>query len=311
MVSPHEEYVARSYRQKTVVVTGGAGFIGKHLVRLLLSYQARVRIIDNFSTSSRQDLEGLLRDSADLTLGEGSVTDSKVLEAACQGADIVFHLAALASVPHAQRDPDACFTTNVAGTYALLQAARRHGCRVVFASSAAVYGNKEGICKEDDVPAPCSWYARSKYIGELMCQQASDDGVPTVALRYFNVVGSGQLETSPSAGVLTIWRGRFTRNEPIMVHGDGRQVRDFVPVEHIVRANVQVALLPASVMKGQPINVGTGQGTTLQRALLDLKEQFPQYDQPITYTSPRAGDILCSIADCSVYAKTVQLLQTE
>ena len=293
-----------SVAYKRFLVTGGAGFIGKHLCEYLVTHGAQVRVLDNFSTGT----PGTLQSLSNIEIITGSITDYQSVYTASRGCDYTIHLAAVVSVPQAQQDPALCTSTNIQGTAHVLEAARQTGVsRVVFASSAAVYGNTHGVCQEDSTPNPESTYGYSKFIGELLCQQYSKTyNLPTLCLRFFNVYGPGQ-EHAPYPGVLTVLRTKLERNEPITLFGDGQQTRDFVPVSHVVRALVAGALCNQTWCTGQAINVATGSSVTLLEKLEELRAEFPDYTHNIQFAPPRTGDIQHSGADCSKLQKLLQL----
>lgn len=284
-----------------ILVTGGAGFIGSHIVDKLVEHGAQVTVLDNLVTGKMQNLAHV---KEHITFINGDITDYQTCLEATKNKTIIFHLAAYTSAPGSMEHPDLCFRTNVVGTHNILQAAYVNKAqRVISTSSAAVYGSKEGICKETDICNPTSPYGFSKLHGEYLCQQYSTCfGLETVSLRYFNVFGPRQDPHSPYAGVIAHFSEKMRHNKPIAVYGDGTQTRDFVPVANIVTANLKLAQLPSSLMTGQPFNIATGTSISLLELIQQLKKEFPQFDQAVTFTAQRPGDIKHSQADCSKYA---------
>ena len=274
------------------LVTGGAGFIGSHLTDALCVEGAAVRVLDDLSTGHRSNLAG--SPSADLTVG--SVTDFDTVRRRAEGCDVIFHQAAIASVPRSIDDPRMSHAVNVGGTVNVLEAARQAGVRrVVFAGSAAVYGTREGAVSETDAPAPGSPYAVEKLASEhYMRMWPGLFDVSTVTLRYFNVFGPRQDPSSPYSGVVSIFVDRLRAGRPVTIFGDGEQTRDFVAVDDVVRANLAAAKAP--IAGALVANVARGQATslnTLYRALADL------LDGPTApaYGPTRAGDVRHSLAN--------------
>lgn len=288
------------YRNKSVTVTGGAGFIGSHLVEQLVKYGAKVTILDDLSTGSVTNLESVL---PDITVIYGSITDMKKCLEATKHAEIVFHLAAQISVPESFEKPNDCYTTNVTGTQFMLEAARINGAyRFVFSSSCAVYGNQKGPLSEDVSCKPQSPYGCSKLIGELLCNQYTKDfGLETVCLRYFNVFGVRQRADGPYSGVVAKFKQNMAKNKSLVIYGDGLQQRDFVPVEMIVDANLLAGMLPAQQVCGQTFNVATGKSISLLNLVEQLRKEFPNYTAPISHITSRPGDIHSVYADIKKY----------
>src|SRR6266516_4618562 len=229
------------------LVTGGAGFIGSHVVERLLADGHRVRVLDNFSTGSRANLDLGAAHAAHLDVVEGDIRDLGTVEAATRGVDVVFHQAAMRSVPRSVKDPLGANDNNVTGTLHVLEAARRCKVpRVVYASSSSVYGDRPDLPKrEDQPPAPLSPYAVSKAAGEQYAAIWTRlYNVETVGLRYFNVFGPRQDPKSEYAAVIPRFILWGLRGEPLEVHGDGRQSRDFTYIDNVVAANVLAARAP-------------------------------------------------------------------
>jgi UDP-glucose 4-epimerase len=241
------------------VVTGGAGFIGSHLVRALLGLGKKVHVVDDLSFGQR------IRVPEAAALHQLDIRDVGALEKVFQGADSVFHLAAISSVVISLEDPVRVHSVNAMGTVCVLDAARRSGVRrVIYSSSSAVYGNQAGAGLGEDTPAvPQSPYGLSKYEGELSCRLFSDlFNLETVALRYFNVFGPGQDPRGPYAAVIARFIEARQKGHPLEVTGDGRQTRDFIAVEDVVRANLAAAH-SQRIGRGEAINIGTGKKTSI------------------------------------------------
>jgi nucleoside-diphosphate-sugar epimerase len=278
-----------------ILVTGGAGFIGSHIVETLLGRGDRVRVLDNFSSGKRDNLQ--FKSGADrLELLEADLRERSALQAAVRGVDLVFHLAAFVSVPQSMLDPDACFDVNVAGTVNLLEAARQAGVRkVVLSSSTAVYGNTEIFPTPETAPlAPLSPYALSKQVNELYARLYSHTfHLPVAALRYFNVYGPRQRPDSDYAAAIPIFINRLVSGETIRIFGDGKQSRDFIYVKDVVRANLMAADSDAA---GEAFNICTGRETSLLDLLEELSEVAPRQPQ-VRFEPPRPGDIYRSVGD--------------
>jgi len=276
-------------RGRTVLVTGGAGFIGSHLVDALVA-DNDVRVLDNFSTGRREHLDPAA------TLLEGDICDGDALDRAMDGVDLVFHQAANASVARSVDDPVASHRVNAAGTVALLERARRADARVVVASSTAVYGNPASLpVTEDDPTTPLSPYGVEKLAADHYARlYANLYGLDTVALRYFNVYGPRQACTDYS-GVITAFLEQACINQPITVEGDGSQVRDFVHVSDVVHANLLAATTDAV---GEAYNIGTGRIVSILD-LAQLVRELTGATSDVVHVDARPGDIDTSRADIS------------
>ncbi|MFB6353105.1 MAG: NAD-dependent epimerase/dehydratase family protein [Halobacteriales archaeon] len=279
----------------TVLVTGGAGFIGSHLVDALVGDNA-VRVLDDLSAGDRQRLP----DAAALV--EGDVRDPATVREAAAGADVVFHEAALVNVERSVEDPGESQAVNVGGTLNVLEAARETGARVVLASSAAIYGRPERLpVAEDDPKRPRSPYGLDKLAADHYARLYHElYGVETVALRYFNVYGPRQTG-GPYSGVIGIFTRQALSGEPVSVHGDGTQTRDFVHVDDVVRANLAAATADAA---GVAVNVATGASVTV-RELAERIVELAGSDSAITHVEPREGDVDRSRADVSRAAEVL------
>ena len=284
------------------LVTGGAGFIGSHLVHTLLDQGADVRVLDNFSTGKRENLLDL---DSRLEVLEGDVRDRTVVEKAVRDVDVVFHQAAFVSVPESMEKPQTCFDVNVTATVGLFDAARIAGVqRVVVASSAAVYGESEALPLEEITRTQSlSPYAASKRTNEIYAQMYTQAfGLDVVALRYFNVYGPRQRPDSMYAAAVPIFIRRLLDDKPVTIYGDGGQTRDLINVRDVVRANLIASEHPNA--PGQIFNVCTGQETRLLDLIEVLFELFPNVKEP-TFVGPRPGDIYRSVGSAELIARTL------
>ncbi|HVU89187.1 MAG TPA: NAD-dependent epimerase/dehydratase family protein, partial [Pirellulales bacterium] len=243
---------------RTFLVTGGAGFVGSHLVEALLARGDRVRVFDNFSTGHRQNIPSDPR----VELHEGDLTDPAAVERAVAGIDCIFHEAALASVPRSIEHPLDTNAACVTGTVVLLAAAQKAGVRrVVYAGSSSAYGDKATSSKrESDLPGPLSPYAAAKLSAEFYCQAfAHSFGIETVTLRYFNVFGPRQDPDSPYSAVIPLFVTAMLAGRSPLIYGDGRQSRDFTFVGNVVHGNLLAADAPG--VSGRVFNVANGRST--------------------------------------------------
>ena len=288
------------YKKKKVLVTGGCGFIGSHLVERLVELGANVTILDDLSGGF---LKNIKKVKGKVKFIKDSVTDSAACRKAAKNKEIIFHLAAMVSVPESVAAPDMCHAINVDGTVNLLEAARINGVkRFIFSSSAAVYGSREDACIETMSCNPLSPYGFSKYIGELYCQEyAMIYGLHTGVLRYFNVYGPRQNPNGAYAGVYAVFSKKMANNEPITIYGDGLQTRDFIPVSRVVEANLIMAMQDERVLNGQPFNIATGKSITLLELIDELRKTYPNYNKEISFCPARPGDLKYSRADASKY----------
>lgn len=286
------------YENKPVLITGGAGFIGSYLCELLVDLGAHVTVMDDLSTGNLDNIQHI---ADNIKFIQASITDRQACIDATEGQHIIFHLAAFISVPESIEKPDRCHEINVNGLVNILEAARLNGVKkVVFSSSAAIYGNHEGLCTENMHSVPTSPYGMSKRIGELYCQQYSVVyGIDTVCLRYFNVYGARQNPNGPYAAAVARFKHQMSNNLPITIFGDGMQTRDFIPVEEVALANATLAMLEGS--QGEIFNVATGKSVNLFEIIEMLKQDFPAYSIPVTFAPARLGDVKHSSADCSKY----------
>jgi UDP-glucose 4-epimerase len=272
-----------------ILVTGGAGFIGSHIVEHFQG-QADVRVLDNLRSGFKHNLAGLKADFI-----EASILDRDAVRHALEGADYVFHLAAMVSVPESVQQPIQCNEVNTEGTLILLEeAARAKVKKLVFSSSAAIYGNNPASPKfETMLPEPKSPYAITKLDGEFYCKMFTDErGLSAVCLRYFNVFGPRQDPKSQYAAAVPIFISRALKNEPLTIYGDGEQTRDFVYVKDIAAANAFFAT--QSTATGV-FNVACGQRMTINH-LAKTVIRLTDSRSEISYSAIRAGDVKHSMA---------------
>lgn len=276
------------------LVTGGAGFLGSHLVHALLKQGHAVRVLDDLSNGSGDNLP------QQVELTQGDVTDPKVVEQAFEEIDVCFHLAAIASVVLCNREWLRTHRVNLTGTINVLDQARRQRHRgelpVIFASTAAVYGDRAAVPISEQTPvAPLSAYAADKGACELYARVAGEmHRIPTVGLRFFNLYGPRQDPRSPYSGVITRFADRLIRGEPVEIFGDGRQVRDFVYIGDAVAALVRA--LAAASTSAPVFNICTGKGTSV-RALAQTMADLYRTDLVAYYRPARCGDVRMSIGD--------------
>ena len=279
------------------LVTGGAGFIGSHLVRTLLEQGESVRVLDNFSTGKRENLADLTRqfNGDRLEVLEGDLRNPSDVEAAVRGVEVIFHEAAFVSVPQSMQEPQTCFDVNITGTSRLFDVARAAGVRrVVVASSAAIYGDSDALpLVEETLPQPLSPYAVSKRVDEMYAELfTSSFGLEAVALRYFNVYGPRQRPDSMYAAAVPIFARRLLDGKPVTVFGDGGQTRDLINVRDVVRANLIASKHPQA--PGKVFNICTGVETRLLD-LLDVMYELAPNAPPPEFAAPRPGDIYRSV----------------
>lgn len=278
---------------KNVLVTGGAGFIGSHLVEALVSAGCQVRVYDNLSSGNTDNLRHL---EGQFSFYQADIRDRQKLEAALEGCEVVFHLAAIVSVPQTVENPIESAEVNEMGTLFVLDASREAKVkRVVFSSSCAVYGDDPRLPKRENMaPKPLSPYAAQKLAAEYYAKVFYDlYGIETAVLRYFNVYGPRQDPTSPYSGVISIFMTKALLNEPVVIYGDGNQSRDFIYVRDVVKANLLAAT--ASNVSGHVMNIGSGQSVCINDlwqavCALSGRSRDPQY------ASKRPGDIVASLA---------------
>lgn len=284
------------------LVTGGAGFIGSHLVRALLERGDAVRVLDNLSTGKLSNLEEI---KSDIELIVEDLRDSDICLKACEGMDAVFHLGALGSVPRSIEDPFTSNAVNVGGSLHILDAARRGGVkRVVFSSSSSVYGSNPILPKQEDMrPLPRSPYAVSKLAGETYCQAFyASYGLEAVALRYFNVFGPRQSPDSQYAAVIPRFIAALAEGRAPAIYGDGEQSRDFTYVVNVVNANILAASAPDS--PGKVFNIACGEQITVNALLAGIADRMGCKFEA-EYLPERAGDVRHSRADITAAQTTL------
>ena len=277
------------------LVTGGAGFIGSHICDRLLTEGHQVRILDNFSTGKHENIPA----SDDVEVIEGDVGDYDTVKSAMQDINMVFHEAAIASVPETVGNPLASERVNYRGTLNILEAARHAGVqRVMFACSAAVYGDLPELPKQENMPVkPLSPYAVDKLASEHACQMYTHlYGLETVSLRYFNVFGPRQDPTSPYSGVISIFTDFINQGKQPTIYGDGEQTRDFVYVSDVVEANILASTSPSAA--GKAFNVATNGKLSINDLLKTICNIKGALFEP-GYKPGREGDIRHSRADIS------------
>lgn len=280
----------------TVLVTGGCGFIGSHLARTLLARGDRVRVLDSLVSGNPSNLGD---DRSRVELFTGDLNDMSLVTSAVKDVDLVFHQAALASVPRSIEDPLATHAACATGTLNLLHAARQAGVkRVVYAASSSAYGNQPTPLKsEQDLPSPLSPYAAAKLAAEHYCHAFFHSyGLETVCLRYFNVFGPRQDPSGPYAAVVPLFARKLLAGEAPTIYGDGLQTRDFTYIDNVVQANLLAASVPAAA--GLTFNVGSGQATSLLDMLAQL-QQILGTNLPPNFAPARTGDVRDSLADIS------------
>ena len=280
------------------LVTGGAGFIGSHLVEHLLQTGHQVRVLDNFTTGKRENLAFGAGNSG-LEISDGDIRDNAAVAAVMKGIDGVFHEAALVSVPKSVEQPALSFDINVKGTFTVFEAARQAGVRrVVYASSSAIYGNNADLpLSETAAPLPVSPYGLDKlYTEHLGALYQSLYGQQMLALRYFNVFGPRQDPGSPYSGVISIFVDRLKSGTAPTIYGDGEQTRDFVFVGDIVQANIKAMFADYSGFR--VFNVGCGRQTTLNQLFSLLRDLAGKSVTP-NYAAPRVGEVKYSVSDIS------------
>jgi nucleoside-diphosphate-sugar epimerase len=280
------------------LVTGGAGFIGSHIASALVQRGERVRIIDDLSTGYLQNIAAI---GGKVDFVQASLTDTKILGNALENVELVFHEAAIPSVPRSVQSPAETHEASVNGTFSLLLAAREKRVRrVIYAASSSAYGDQSESPKREAMrPDPLSPYAVAKLVGEYYCQVFSRVySLETVALRYFNVFGPRQDPSSQYSGVVSRFISALFSGQQPIIYGDGEQSRDFTYVSNVIKANLLAAESVAAV--GRVINVANGRSVTINQVLELLKQLTGKTDVTAEYAAPRAGDVRDSLADLTL-----------
>src|SRR5262245_22115471 len=282
------------------LVTGGAGFIGAHVVEALVARGDRVRVLDNLSTGFEENLEKVL---SKIELRREDLRDESAIDRACHQVDVVFHLAAMPSVPRSLDDPVTSFEINARGSLNVFLAARnQHVKRVVYSASSSAYGDTVELPKIETMPPrPKSPYAADKLYGENLCRVFTEAyALPCVALRYFNVFGPRQRPDSAYAAVIPKFVDALLRNDQPVIYGDGEQSRDFTYIANAVSANLLAAAAPGA--PGKVLNVGSGVRTTLNELLRLIARELGA-DGKARHEPPRVGDVRHSQADIGLARK--------
>jgi nucleoside-diphosphate-sugar epimerase len=280
-----------------VLITGGAGFIGSHIASGLVKAGARVRIIDDLSTGYRENLEEI---GGDVDFVLGSLAEESFLRKAIEDVELVFHEAAIPSVPRSVENPRQTHRASVDSTFSLLMAARDSGVkRVIYAASSSAYGDQPILPKtETMLPEPLSPYAVAKLVGEYYCQVFTRVyGLETVSLRYFNVFGPRQDPSSQYSGVISRFISALLSDQRPVIYGDGEQSRDFTYIDNVVAANLKAVDTTKGI--GQVINIANGERVTLNQLLDQLKRLTGMDNAKADYQDPRKGDVRDSLADIS------------
>ena len=279
------------------VVTGGAGFIGSHIADALTRNGLRVRVIDDLSTGHSENLDEI---TGDVEFTDGSVADEQLLKKVLDGAELVFHEAAIPSVPRSVEHPRQSHVASVDGTFNLLLAARDQKVRrVIYAASSSAYGDQPTLPKKEEMlPDPLSPYAVAKLVGEYYCQVfARVYGMETISLRYFNVFGPRQDPGSQYSGVVSRFISVLLSNQQPIIYGDGEQSRDFTYIDNVIDANLRAASVTSGF--GSVVNVANGERITLNQLLEELKAIVGKPEVKAEYHEARVGDVRHSLADIS------------
>jgi nucleoside-diphosphate-sugar epimerase len=280
------------------LVTGGAGFIGSHIAAALINQGARVRIIDDLSTGHRENVAEI---GGEVDFINASLTDSRALNRALRDVELVFHEAAIPSVPRSVAKPSESHEASVNATFSLLLAARDEKVRrVVYAASSSAYGDQPELPKSENLkPDPLSPYAVAKLVGEYYCQVFSRVyGLETVSLRYFNVFGPRQDPGSQYSGVISRFMDALLNGDQPIIYGNGEQSRDFTYISNVVDANLLAAGSGAVV--GQVINIANGERVTINEVFEMVKRLTGRTDVQAEYAPTRAGDVRDSLADLTL-----------
>jgi len=286
------------------MVTGGAGFIGSNLVACLLDEGQEVVVVDDFSTGKRKNLENL---EGKIELIEGDIRNHGLMIKAMEGCRMVFHQAALGSVPRSVKDPAHSHDVNVNGTLSVLETARKTGVgRVIFAGSSSVYGNTEESPKHENMQQrPASPYAATKVAAESYVRAwACSYGMETITLRYFNVFGPKQDPEGPYAAVIPAFISSFLHGRQPVIFGDGKQSRDFCYIENACRANLFAAKAPSESCDGRAVNIACSRAVNLLK-ILEILQELAGKDIAPEFKPQRPGDVRHSLADISLAEKSI------
>lgn len=285
------------------LITGGAGFIGSNMIRFLLEKGERVRVLDNFETGKRENLTEI---SGRFELIEGDVRDMDTVRRAVAGTDVIYHLAALGSVPRSVKDPATTHDVNVNGIVNMLIAARDAKVRrFIFSSSSSVYGQSKVLPQHEGLPlAPISPYGATKAAGEIYCRVFYESyGLQTISLRYYNVFGPRQDPTSQYAAAIPLFVSALLRNKAPTIFDDGQQSRGFTYIDDVMEANRLAA--NAKETHGQAVNISTKNAVTVNTVVNVIKKLMGKENIKPMYAPPRPGDIKHSLADVTLAKKVI------
>jgi UDP-N-acetylglucosamine 4-epimerase len=311
------KYHSKDLKDFSFLVTGGAGFIGSHIVEYLLKYGAgKVRVLDNLATGFLKNLE-IFSSHPNLEFINGDIRDLDVCQRACSDIDVVFHQAALGSVPRSIKDPITTNSVNISGFLNMLIASRDQGVKkFIYAASSSAYGDSKSLPKvEDKIGQPLSPYAVTKYVNELYANVFGlNYGIQTIGLRYFNVFGPRQSPKGAYAAVIPLFIDDISKNKKVSIYGDGEQTRDFTFVENAVQANIRAVFLDNPAGFNQVYNVAVGERTSVNH-VFEIVKKYAGSNSSAEYLPNRNGDIRDSLADISKikhmmgYEPTVKLEQ--
>jgi len=291
------------YKNKSVLVTGGAGFIGSHLAEKLVNLGAKVNLLDNFSSGSEANIKPFV---SKIKLFKDDIRNESACDKSSRQVDIIFHLAAMVSVPKSIQNQSECWDINVMGTFNILSWAVKHNVKkFILSSSSAVYGDQELPCDESDTPNPKSPYADSKLQAEKFCADfAQKYKLNTAALRYFNVYGPRQNPNGDYAAVVAKFTELLKNDKHLVIFGDGKQTRDFVEVQEVVNANLAMGMEESFF--GEIVNVGCGYSINIFELIEMLENKLNKKHTGIIFKPARNGDILNSSAICEKYENIKQ-----
>ncbi|MCF7799728.1 NAD-dependent epimerase/dehydratase family protein [Candidatus Babeliales bacterium] len=300
------------YKDKNILITGGAGFIGSHIAEELVNLGAKVTVLDNFSTGSLANLKNVI---TTVNIICADVRNYFACLNATKNIDIVFHLAALVSVPDSVKNPTLCKNINLDGTNNLLKSCVKNNVKTfIFSSSAAIYGNKNTVCNEKDIPNPESPYAQYKLESEDFCKKYSQEfNINTASLRYFNVYGQRQNPNGQYAAVVAKFKENLLNNKPLTIFGDGKQTRDFIHVSQVVKANLTIAMQGATQenLKGDIFNIASGKSINLLELIEQLKTETNKQNIEFKFEPARPGDIFTSMANCTKYKNLLKKYESK